>query len=129
MALPLRHFSPAEFACKCGCGAGIEKMDPAFLTMLDEARDVAGIPFVLVSAYRCPKHNRAPDVGGVEDSAHVRGHAADIRCTSSHERFRIVSALLEAGFRRIEAAPTWIHVDNAPTKPQDVIFSAAGRPY
>ena len=127
MTLPLRHFSPAEFACKCGCGSGMEKMDPTFLRMLDEARELAGIPFVLASAYRCPKHNRS--VGGVEDSAHVRGHAADIRCTSSHERFRIVSALLEAGFRRIEAAPTWIHADNDPTKPQDVIFYASGRTY
>lgn len=127
MALPLRHFSPTEFACKCGCGAGMEKMDPVFLGMLDEARELAGIPFVLTSAYRCPKHNRA--VGGVEDSAHVRGHAVDIRCASSHERFRIVSALLEAGFRRIEAAPTWIHADTDPAKPQDVIFYAAGRTY
>ena len=23
--LPLRHFSPVEFRCKCGCGAGMEK--------------------------------------------------------------------------------------------------------
>ncbi|MEI3478399.1 MAG: hypothetical protein V8Q84_03980 [Bilophila sp.] len=68
-------------------------------------------------------------MGGVEDSAHARGHAVDIRCASSHERFRIVSALLEAGFRRIEAAPTWIHADNDPLKPQDVIFYAAGRTY
>ena len=64
MTLPLRHFSPAEFACKCGCGSGMEKMDPTFLRMLDEARELAGIPFVLASAYRCPKHNKA--VGGVE---------------------------------------------------------------
>ena len=61
--LPLRHFSPVEFRCKCGCGAGMEKMDADLLQMLDEARDLAGIPFPLSSAYRCPKHNRA--VGGV----------------------------------------------------------------
>ena len=42
--LPLRHFSPVEFRCKCGCGAGMEKMDADLLQMLDEARDLAGIP-------------------------------------------------------------------------------------
>ena len=57
--LPLRHFSPVEFRCKCGCGAGMEKMDADLLQMLDEARDLAGIPFPLSSAYRCPKHNKA----------------------------------------------------------------------
>ena len=95
--------------------------------MLDEARALAGIPFSLSSAFRCAKHNKA--VGGVADSAHTHGYAVDIKCTSSHYRFRIISALLEAGFRRIEAGPTWVHVDHDPAKPQDVIFYAAGRVY
>ena len=98
--LPLRHFSPVEFRYKCGCGAGMEKMDADLLQMLDEARDLAGIPFPLSSAYRCPKHNKA--VGGVPTSAHTRGYAVDIRCVDSHSRFVILQALLEAGFRRIE---------------------------
>ena len=34
----LRHFSPVEFRCKCGCGAGMEKMDADLLHLLDEAR-------------------------------------------------------------------------------------------
>lgn len=66
----LRHFSPVEFRCKCGCGAGMEKMDADLLHLLDEARDLAGTPFSLTSAYRCPKHNKA--VGGVPTSAHTR---------------------------------------------------------
>lgn len=123
----LRFFKPEEFACKCGCGRGHDDMDAAFLRMLDEARALAGIPFVLSSAFRCARHNKA--VGGVASSAHTSGHAADIKCTSSHERFRIISALLEAGARRIEAGPTWIHADNDPAKPQDVIFYATGRTY
>ena len=56
----LRHFSPVEFRCKCGCGAGMEKMDADLLHLLDEARDLAGAPFSLTSAYRCPKHNVRP---------------------------------------------------------------------
>ena len=123
----LRFFKPEEFACKCGCGRGYDDMDAGLLRMLDEARALAGIPFSLSSAFRCAKHNKA--VGGVADSAHTHGYAVDIKCTSSHYRFRIISALLEAGFRRIESGPTWVHVDNDPAKPQDVIFYAAGRVY
>ena len=104
--LPLRHFFPVEFRCKCGCGAGMEKMDADLLQMLDEARDLAGIPFPLSSAYRCPKRNKA--VGGVSTSAHTRGYAVDIRYVDSHSRFAILQALLEVGFRRIELAPMWL---------------------
>lgn len=125
--LPLRYFSPDEFRCKDGCGAGIEHMDPEVLRMLDEARKLAGIPFSLSSAYRCAKHNKS--VGGVADSAHTRGYAVDIRCTDSHSRFVMLQALLEAGFRRIELAPTWIHVDNDPDKPRDVAFYQQGGKY
>jgi hypothetical protein len=89
--------------------------------------DLAGIPFPLSSPYRCPKHNRA--VGGVPTSAHTRGYAVDIRCVDSHSRFVMLQALLEAGFRRIELAPTWIHVDNDPDKPRDVAFYQHGGKY
>ena len=106
--LSLRHFSPVEFRCKCGC-------------------DLAGTPFSLTSAYRCPKHNKA--VGGVPTSAHTRGYAVDIRCVDSHSRFVMLQALLEAGFRRVELAPTWIHVDNDPDKPRDVAFYRHGGAY
>jgi hypothetical protein len=102
-------------------------MDPEVLRMLDEARKLAGIPFSLSSAYRCAKHNKS--VGGVADSAHTRGYAVDIRCTDSHSRFVMLQALLEAGFRRIELAPTWIHVDNDPDKPRDVAFYQQGGKY
>ena len=126
-AFPLRHFSPVEFRCKCGCGAGMEKMNADLLQMLDEARDLAGILFTLTSAYRCARHNKA--VGGVPTSAHTRGHAVDIRCVDSHSRFVILQALLEVGFRRIELAPTWIHVDNDLDKPRDVAFYQQGGKY
>ena len=91
------------------------------------SRPTAGTPFSLTSAYRCPKHNKA--VGGVPTSAHTRGYAVDIRCVDSHSRFVILQALLEVGFRRIELAPTWIHVDNDPDKPRDVAFYRHGGAY
>jgi hypothetical protein len=34
----------------------------------------------------------------------------------------IVGSLLEAGFNRIGIADTFIHVDNDPTKPEEVMW-------
>ena len=102
-------------------------MSPALLVRLAAARDVAGLPFVVSSGYRCPAHNKA--VGGVADSAHTRGYAADIRCTDSHTRFAVLRAVLDAGFRRVELAPTWIHVDCDPDKARDVAFYQRGSAY
>lgn len=124
----MRYFQSSEFACPCGCcDGGTGRMSPALLERLDAARDSAGLPFVINSGYRCPGHNRA--VGGVADSAHTRGYAADIRCADSSTRFVLLRALLEVGFRRIELAPTWIHVDCDPDKPRDVAFYQKGGRY
>ena len=114
---PITDFDIVAFS------VGYEMAFPAILNMLD----LAGIPFPLSSAYRCPKHNKA--VGGVPTSAHTRGYAVDIRCVDSHSRFVMLQALLEVGFRRIELAPTWIHVDNDPDKPRDVAFYQHGGKY
>ena len=88
--------------------------------MLDDERLYAGRPFFITSGIRSPKVNS--EVGGSPDSAHLTGHAADIRCTSSQYRWHIVDALMAVGFRRIGIAETFIHVDTDPTKPQNVIW-------
>ena len=96
----MRYFRPEEFDCKCkkckdnGEGRGIDMMEDYFLQMLDDARHKAGIPFVITSGYRCPSHNRA--VGGVANSAHTKGLAADIACSDSRTRGYIIGALFEA---------------------------------
>lgn len=53
----------------------------------------------------------------------------DIKCLTSHTRFLILQAALDVGFRRIELAPTWIHVDTDPDKPFDVAFYQSGGNY
>lgn len=119
MANP-RHdkFSDSEFLCKCGkCGRGIEWMRAETLSKLYRARDAAGIPFKITSAYRCEAHNAA--VGGKPNSAHLRGRAVDIDYTTMQEGYTILKALLDAGFPRvgINYAKTFIHVDDDPTLP------------
>lgn len=85
-------------------------IDPVALDMLDHARELAGVPFVLSSAYRNKDDNRAK--GGAPNSAHLRGCAFDIICSDNLTRFKIVDALLRAGFNRIGIGSTFVHCDN-----------------
>ena len=53
-------------------------MSEILLEKLDVLRELAGVPVIVTNGYRCPKHNA--EVGGVENSQHVLGTAADIYC-------------------------------------------------
>lgn len=88
--------------------------------MLDAARSIAGVPFKITSGYRTAKHNLK--VGGSENSSHLRGKAADIACRHSSTRFRIIAALIAAGFTRIGIGATFIHVDNDSVKTPGVAW-------
>ena len=88
--------------------------------MLDKARGLAGVPFVIISGKRSEDRNEA--VGGVEDSAHLRGYAVDLRSADSSTRWKMLKALIDVGFTRIGVNKTTIHVDNDPSKPQSVVW-------
>jgi len=93
-----------------------------FVTMLDKARGFAGVPFVITSGYRTPEKNSK--VGGVENSTHTNGLGADIKCTDSAVRFKMIKAFLEAGFTRIGIYTAHIHVDMGknPQYPENVVW-------
>lgn len=113
----VRHFRRSEF----GRHGDIEP-DPDLVRMLDAAREIAGIPFTITSGVRSPERNA--EVGGVDTSAHLAGHAVDIQCRTSRERALIVTGLVLAGFRRIGISGKggFIHADVDSTKPQDVMW-------
>lgn len=67
------HFSKAELACHCCGDLRIEK---GLLDALEQLRSVAGKAIVIHDGYRCLAHNQ--EVGGVTDSEHTRGMAADV---------------------------------------------------
>ena len=70
-----KNFSRAEFTCKCGCGS--DDVNPKLVNALQKLRDKAGRAIIINDAVRCPKHNA--EVGGVRNSQHILGSAADIR--------------------------------------------------
>jgi hypothetical protein len=90
------------------------------MSMLDNARTIAGVPIVITSGLRTPEHNA--EVGGVADSAHLKGLAADLQCSDSSNRYAIIYGLYVAGFKRIEICKGHIHVDIDESKDQRVIF-------
>jgi len=106
-----KNFDYSEFECPC-CHKNQTTI--ALIKKLQVARDHAGIPFRINSGYRCKNHNKA--VGGVGNSAHLKGMAADIATLLSIDRYKIVDGLIRAGFERIEICPTWTHCDIDGTK-------------
>jgi uncharacterized protein YcbK (DUF882 family) len=95
----------SELRCPC-CGEII--IDDAFLARLRLAREIAGVPFVVTSGYRCERHNK--EVGSSSRN-HVEGKAADISAIDGPTRGKILKGLYKAGFERVGIARTFIHCD------------------
>lgn len=74
------NFAVAEFACKDGCDKVL--IDTGLVEILQKIRNHFGKPIIITSAYRNDAYNRK--IGGVSNSQHVRGTAADI-CISTVE--------------------------------------------
>lgn len=70
-----KHFRVREFASKDGSDKVL--IDDDLVTLLENIREAAGGKSITInSGYRSPEHNAA--VGGVSNSQHVKGTAADI---------------------------------------------------
>lgn len=81
--------------------------------VLDPLRRVYGSPISITSGYRCSKLNEA--VGGVKNSWHTKGNAADIHITNlvdAKEKFEILKRLPSVDTVLFEHSRTaqWIHV-------------------
>ena len=75
----IRYFTREEFRCKCGgryCSGFPAEPREQLVRIADRLRKNLGVPITVVSGLRCPQHNAA--VGGVPDSQHMYGEAADI---------------------------------------------------
>lgn len=69
-----KHFKVKEFQSKDG--HPVVLIDDVLVTMLDQIRDYFGKEVIINSGYRTVSHNAA--VGGVANSQHTLGKAADI---------------------------------------------------
>jgi hypothetical protein len=114
------NFSRKEF------GGPISKR---LVQLLQEVRNGYGKPMTITSGVRSKEHNDS--IGGVSKSAHVPadlldgegvvGHAVDIACKTSNDRYYLLP-LLWSRFDRIGIGRDFIHVDMDSRKPPNVVW-------
>ena len=104
----------------------VKGLEKNFVEKLEKAREISGVPFIITSGKRMPDQNST--VGGVQDSAHLRGRAVDLRSRDSHTHFKIIEGAIKAGINRIgyytgfDGGPTHIHLDDDTSLPQEVMW-------
>lgn len=101
-------FKESEFrACSPSCEKS--DMNPDFLRKLNEARALAGVPFVLNSAFRSSAWDTARGRSG--RGYHTVGRAVDVACIDGRSRARVVCACLSVGLS-CGISKNFVHVDN-----------------
>jgi uncharacterized protein YcbK (DUF882 family) len=101
------HFALREFECPC---CHTVKLHPGLVRRLEALRGGLRKPVLITSGYRCPVHNE--EVGGVANSAHLLGTAADVGVASAEQvHFRLLAEA--AGFRKIICYPiqNFVHLN------------------
>jgi zinc D-Ala-D-Ala carboxypeptidase len=122
--MKFRNFSYDEFDSPLQEGSG-QLMSNELITMLDDARDLAGVSFKITSGFRVESDIQRLKKAGYKVSAkssHLKGLAADIACDNS-TRYNILDSLLKVGFNRIGIANSFIHVDIDPDKTPFTIWT------
>ena len=94
MAQDTKNFRVDEFTCKCGCGTN--NIDQRVINMAQTIRDSLGLPVRVNSGVRCKTHNAR--VGGVYNSYHTQGLAADLSCVKgANALWRVIQTLWNQG--------------------------------
>ena len=108
----MKYFKMSEFACRDGCpmpASARENIEALVEAVLDPAREKFGKPIYVNSGYRCPRHNAA--VGGVPNSQHMRGEAADVSAGSAQASREVGKIIEQLGkFDQLIYYPTFVHV-------------------
>lgn len=87
---------------------------------LEQVRGLLNAPIDIHDGYRCPALNKA--VGGVPNSAHAEGYAADFVCPGYGTPLEIVEKLQNAVvFDQLIQEGTWVHISFAPTLRKQVL--------
>lgn len=112
-------FKEHEFN-NCTPSCSLQDMEQSTIDKFDKARNLANIPFIPTCGYRSKEWDLSKGRSG--NGAHPRRRAIDLKATSSYDRFKIVTALLAVGFKRIGIAKTFIHADDSEELSQEVVW-------
>lgn len=115
----IEFFAREEFKCKCGgkyCNGYPAEPDERMVRIADAIRKRIGKPITVNSGLRCKTHNA--NVGGVSNSQHLYGTAADLGCPSGCTPSQMASIAEEImGETGGIGIYSWgIHIDTRSTK-------------
>ena len=112
----IEFFTREEFRCQCGgryCNGFPEEPEEKMVRTVDEIRRRLGVPVSIVDAggsgVRCKTHNA--NVGGVANSEHLFGRAADLHSSASPARMKAVAEEVMGNTGGIGLYDWGIHVD------------------
>ena len=113
------HFTLAEFCNWRKYPANqptmqqVVNMTYGCLMLLEPAREAIGCPVIITSGFRCEAVNR--QVGGVKNSQHLVGQAADIRPRDPAQFQRLIAFLkTHALTDQLLTGPGWLHISWTP---------------
>lgn len=115
----IEYFTPDEFKCKCGgkyCKGYPHEPDERMVRIADAIRKRIGKPITVNSGLRCKTHNA--NVGGVSNSQHLYGTAADLGCPTgcTPEQMASIAEEIMGDTGGIGIYPWGIHIDTRSTK-------------
>lgn len=105
------HFTLQEIACH---HCGVNGAKPELIDALEKLRWLLNRPIIVDDAYRCPTHNA--EVGGVSNSQHVQGIAADIKVNgmTCKELYLVIRESELFGGVGVDEHKGYVHVDLRP---------------
>lgn len=111
----IEFFEREEFRCQCGgkyCNGFPVEPDETMVRTVDEIRRRLGVPVQIVTAggsgVRCPVHNA--NVGGVANSNHLYGKAADLHSEKSPQEMASIAEEVMGNTGEIGIYDWGIHV-------------------
>lgn len=111
----IAYFTKDEFRCPCGqCGGFPAEPAETMVQAVDEIRRRLGVPVTVTSGLRCIPHNA--EVGGVSNSRHLTGDAADITSSLSPSQMQAVAEAVLGDTGGIGLYSWGIHVDTREVK-------------
>jgi len=94
----------------------VANMTYGCLMLLEPAREAIGCPILINSGFRSESVNRR--VGGVKNSQHLIGQAADIRPQDPAQFQRLISFLKSCEYTdQLLTGPGWLHISWNPFAP------------
>ena len=104
------HFNSDELECHCNT-KHTNSIHQGLLEKLEALRKLVGGAIKVNCAYRCETHNQ--NIGGVKDSQHLRGFAADI-VVPGLDTLNLYGLACKAGFNGVGLYDNFVHVDVRP---------------